>query len=73
MYSAPVTMETVEDDDAIDVVRENKGPDRLSEVIFRLIEHPADFRWRFGETEPQVLKVRENCAWFVDPLPGIDT
>jgi len=44
MYSAPVTMETVEDDDAIDVVRENKGPDRLSEVIFRLIEHPADFR-----------------------------
>jgi len=37
-------METVEDDDAIEVVRENKGPERLSEVIFRLMEHPANFR-----------------------------
>jgi len=45
MSSAPVTMETVEDDDAIEVVRENKGgPERLSEVIFRLMEHPANFR-----------------------------
>lgn len=66
-------METVEDEDAIEVVRENKGPERLSKVIFRLIEHPADFRWRFGETEPPVLKVRENGAWFVEPLLGIDT
>jgi len=44
MSSAPVTIETVEDEDAIEVVRENKGPERLSEVIFRLIEQPGDCR-----------------------------
>lgn len=73
--SVPVTIETVEiveDDDAIEVVRENKGPERLSRVIFRFIEPPGAFRWRLGETEPPTLEPREKGARTLESLLEIE-